>query len=45
MWGYPEFYIPVPGGYGTDTLAHLGTHNRPPAQAPAPAIEPVTGAV
>jgi hypothetical protein len=17
MWGYPEFYIPVPGGYGT----------------------------
>ena len=18
MWGYPEFYIPVPGGYGTD---------------------------
>ena len=21
MWGYPEFYIPVPGGYGTE-----GTH-------------------
>ena len=19
MWGYPEFYIPVPGGYGTDS--------------------------
>ncbi len=19
MWGYPEFYIPVPGGYGTET--------------------------
>ena len=18
MWGYPEFYIPVPGGYGTE---------------------------
>ena len=24
MWGYPEFYIPVPGGYGTDTHGHLG---------------------
>ena len=22
MWGYPEFYIPVPGGYGT---RHTGT--------------------
>ena len=25
MWGYPEFYIPVPGGYGTETHGHLGT--------------------
>ncbi len=24
MWGYPEFYIPVPGGYGTEAHAHLG---------------------
>ena len=24
MWGYPEFYIPVPGGYGTETHGHLG---------------------
>src|SRR5213082_2764642 len=24
MWGYPEFYIPVPGGYGTDSHSHLG---------------------
>jgi Amt family ammonium transporter len=24
MWGYPEFYIPVPGGYGADAHAHLG---------------------
>src|SRR6478735_2674548 len=24
MWGYPEFYIPVPGGYGTDSHAHVG---------------------
>src|SRR3954453_20456141 len=23
MWGYPEFYIPVPGGYGTETHGHL----------------------
>jgi hypothetical protein len=23
-WGYPEFYIPVPGGYGADAHAHLG---------------------
>ena len=22
MWGYPEFYIPVPGGYGTEHDAH-----------------------
>jgi len=24
MWGYPEFYIPVPGGYGTETHGHMG---------------------
>ena len=23
MWGYPEFYIPVPGGYGTQSHGHL----------------------
>jgi ammonium transporter, Amt family len=23
MWGYPEFYIPVPGGYGTEAHGHL----------------------
>jgi ammonium transporter, Amt family len=22
MWGYPEFYIPVPGGYGTEHQGH-----------------------
>jgi ammonium transporter, Amt family len=22
MWGYPEFYIPVPGGYGTESRTH-----------------------
>jgi ammonium transporter, Amt family len=45
MWGYPEFYIPVPGGYGTDTHGHLGTHHRqPPAHVPASATKPVAGA-
>jgi hypothetical protein len=24
MWGYPEFYVPVPGGYGTESHGHLG---------------------
>jgi ammonium transporter, Amt family len=29
MWGYPEFYIPVPGGYGTESHSHLGiSHGR-----------------
>jgi Amt family ammonium transporter len=37
MWGYPEFYIPVPGGYGTDHHGHLA---RPPAPQPAPANAP-----
>ncbi len=23
MWGYPEFYIPVPGGYGAEAHGHL----------------------
>ncbi len=26
MWGYPEFYIPVPGGYGTESHSHLIGH-------------------
>ena len=25
MWGYPEFYIPVPGGYGTEHATPVGT--------------------
>ncbi|HEX6701270.1 MAG TPA: hypothetical protein VF101_11115, partial [Gaiellaceae bacterium] len=38
MWGYPEFYIPVPGGYGTEAHGHLlGRAHRHPA---APAAEP-----
>ena len=40
MWGYPEFYIPVPGGYGTGADAHLLRHNghevpRVPREEPA----------
>jgi Amt family ammonium transporter len=34
MWGYPEFYIPVPGGYGTESHGHLGAA-RPGAHVPA----------
>ncbi len=45
MWGYPEFYIPVPGGYGTETHGHLGvshSHPRPAsAHAQSAAPEPV----
>ncbi len=33
MWGYPEFYIPVPGGYGTESHGHLG----PRVVGPVPA--------
>jgi len=29
MWGYPEFYIPVPGGYGTESHGHLLGHAHP----------------
>ena len=47
MWGYPEFYIPVPGGYGTESHGHVGlAHAHRPASvaAPtaAPAVEPST---
>ena len=35
MWGYPEFYIPVPGGYGTDTHGHLGVSHTAARSAPA----------
>jgi hypothetical protein len=48
MWGYPEFYIPVPGGYGTDG-GHLGVSHAHPMAAPgsgiaaaATALEPTT---
>ena len=38
MWGYPEFYIPVPGGYGTEAHRHLLGHGHPPAR-PLPGVE------
>jgi Amt family ammonium transporter len=37
MWGYPEFYIPVPGGYGTESHGHLGLAHAP---AHVPVSEP-----
>jgi Amt family ammonium transporter len=41
MWGYPEFYIPVPGGYGTEAHGHLGlAHAR--RSHPAPVHQPAT---
>jgi Amt family ammonium transporter len=36
MWGYPEFYIPVPGGYGTDSHSHLVGHADRPEPLPEP---------
>jgi Amt family ammonium transporter len=35
MWGYPEFYIPVPGGYGTGSHGHLAGHGHTPMPAAA----------
>jgi hypothetical protein len=43
MWGYPEFYIPVPGGYGTESHSHL-LPNGHAHRAPAPVTEPVVEA-
>ena len=43
MWGYPEFYIPVPGGYGTESHGHLGPahrHAHVPHAPPDPAPQP-----
>jgi Amt family ammonium transporter len=47
MWGYPELYIPVPGGYGTDAHGHLLVHGGPrpvaaPSPVPAPAPTPAS---
>lgn len=37
MWGYPEFFIPVPGGYGTDYHAHFNAPVHVPTHAGASA--------
>ena len=40
MWGYPEFYIPVPGGYGTESHGHLlGQAHQPRPQVPPQSVE------
>jgi len=47
MWGYPEFYIPVPGGYGTESHGHLGLahgHARTPVPLPEPRLAPAADA-
>jgi Amt family ammonium transporter len=48
MWGYPEFYIPVPGGYGTEAHGHLGLSHGHARAAPVPVVpaaapEPASG--
>ena len=43
MWGYPEFYIPVPGGYGTEShgaAVSAGLRHHATAPAPAPVLDP-----
>lgn len=43
MWGYPEFYIPVPGGYGTESHGHLlgnGHRRQHHPVPPLPEAEP-----
>ena len=42
MWGYPEFYTEVPGGYGTE--GHEPPHLAPRTPAPAPTpVVPLPG--
>jgi ammonium transporter, Amt family len=40
MWGYPEFYIPVPGGYGTEAHGHLLAHGPPRLHEPQTLADP-----
>ena len=44
MWGYPEFYIPVPGGYGTESHGHLGD-SLPSRSVPSAAAPVSTAAI
>jgi Amt family ammonium transporter len=41
MWGYPEFFIPVPGGYGTD----LESGGHAPGSPSAATVHAMTAAV
>ena len=41
MWGYPEFYVPVPGGYGTESHGHLGLSHAARSAATAATAVPV----
>jgi hypothetical protein len=45
MWGYPEFYIPVPGGYGSEHHGHavVTAPKEAVATASAASAAPVTG--
>jgi Amt family ammonium transporter len=45
MWGYPEFYIPVPGGYGTGSHGHLAGHTHAPVPVGAGANSDASHAV
>jgi Amt family ammonium transporter len=42
MWGYPEFYIPVPGGYGTESHGHLGLSHGAARPVPVAVSKEVT---
>ena len=43
MWGYPELYIPVPGGYGTEARGDVPGHAHA-GRAPVPAmVQQATG--
>ena len=41
MWGYPEFFIPVPGGYGTD----MGDGGHAPGAPSAATVHAMTASV
>jgi Amt family ammonium transporter len=43
MWGYPEFYIPVPGGYGTESHGHVTGHAHAGRPAVPAMVHQVTG--
>src|SRR5689334_6186213 len=43
MWGYPEFYIPVPGGYDAWVTAPWERETKPRAAPPQASPAPATG--